>query len=61
MNTSLDIIKEDIYEKVSDIKDENVLKAIKTLVDNLHNSIDEDVTETRDLNGYIKEWVKNMN
>lgn len=61
MNTSLDIIKEDIYEKVSDIKDENVLKAIKTLVDNLHNSIDEDITETRDLNGYIKEWVKNMN
>jgi len=61
MDTSLDIIKEDIYEKVSDIKDENVLKAIKTLVDNLHNSIDEDITETRDLNGYIKEWVKNMN
>ncbi len=60
MQTSLDTIKEDIYDKVSEIKDERVLKAIKTLIDNLYHSLDEEVTETIDLNYYIKEWVKSI-
>lgn len=60
MQTSLDTIKEDIYDKVSEIKDERVLKAIKTLIDNLYHSLDEEVTETVDLNNYIKEWVKSI-
>lgn len=60
MQTSLDLIKQDIYDKVSDIDDENVLNAIKTLIENLQKKLDDNITQTRDVNGYIKEWVKSM-
>lgn len=62
MTTSIeiDILKENIYEKVSEIKDETVLTAINTIIDNLNtNSIDK-ATEKRDLTSYIKEWAKSM-
>jgi len=61
MIAEIDTIKEDIYDIVAEIDDENVLLAIKTIIQNIHsNTIDEDVTDKRDLIGYIKEWVKNM-
>ena len=60
MQTSLDLIKQDIYDKVSDIDDDNVLNAIKTLIENLQKKLDDNITQTRDVNGYIKEWVKSM-
>ncbi|WP_075344235.1 hypothetical protein [Tenacibaculum agarivorans] len=61
MIAEIDTIKEDIYDIVAEIDDENVLLAIKTIIQNIHsNTIDEDVTDKRDLVGYIKEWVKNM-
>lgn len=60
-STEIDIIKENIYEKVSDIEDKNVLQAINTLIDNLNtNSSTNKDTKKRDLTGYIKEWAKNM-
>ncbi|WP_408040821.1 hypothetical protein [Tenacibaculum amylolyticum] len=61
MIAEIDTIKEDIYDIVAEIEDENVLIAIKTIISNIHaNSINDDVTDKRDLTGYIKEWVKNM-
>ena len=61
MIAEIDTIKEDIYDIVAEIDDENVLLAIKTIIQNIHsNTIDSDVTDKRDLVGYIKEWVKNM-
>ncbi len=55
-----DTLKENIYEKISNIKDGKVLVAINTIIDNLEiSSIDKD-TEKRDLTGYIKEWAKNI-
>lgn len=60
-STEIDIIKENIYEKLSDIEDKNVLQAINTLIDNLNtNSSTNKDTKKRDLTGYIKEWAKNM-
>lgn len=61
MQISLDILKEDIYEKVAEIEDENVLIAIKTLIENIHISKENSYTEKQDFNLYIKEWLKNMN
>ncbi|SNR14602.1 MULTISPECIES: hypothetical protein [Tenacibaculum] len=61
MIAEIDTIKEDIYDIVAEIDDENVLLAIKTIIQNIHsNTKDNDVTDKRDLVGYIKEWVKNM-
>ncbi|WP_299623317.1 hypothetical protein [uncultured Tenacibaculum sp.] len=61
MIAEIDTIKEDIYDIVAEIDDENVLLAIKTIIQNIHsNTIDSDVTDKRDLVGYIKEWVKDM-
>ncbi len=61
MIAEIDTIKEDIYDIVAEINDENVLLAIKTIIQNIHsNTIDTDVTDKRDLVGYIKEWVKDM-
>ncbi len=61
MLAEIDTIKEEIYDIVAEIDDENVLQAIKTIITNIHsNIIDDDVTDKRDLTGYIKEWVKNM-
>ncbi|RKF04816.1 hypothetical protein C8N26_0209 [Tenacibaculum lutimaris] len=58
MTTDIDTLKDALYEKIADIQDENVLKAIHTLVDNI--STEEVIIEKRDLTGYIKEWVKSM-
>ena len=56
----IDSLKEDIYDKIADINDENVLLAINTIIDNLDtSSIDKD-TYKRDLTGYVKEWVKSF-
>lgn len=61
MNIDVDVLKEDLYDKIAEINDENVLRAIHTLVDNMRNeTFEEATTEKRDLTGYIKEWVKNM-
>ena len=56
----IDTLKEEIYDKIAEIKDENVLLAINTIIDNLDtSSIDKD-THKRDLTGYVKEWVKSF-
>lgn len=61
MTTEIDTLKDALYDKIADIHDENVLKAIHTLVDNIKNEVfEEATTEKIDLTGYIKEWVKNM-
>ncbi|TCI90193.1 hypothetical protein [Tenacibaculum sp. M341] len=61
MISEIDTIKEDIYDIVAEINDENVLLAVKTIIENIRsNALDEDTTDKRDLTGYIKEWVKNM-
>nr|WP_299031160.1 hypothetical protein [uncultured Tenacibaculum sp.] len=61
MTTDIDTLKDALYEKIADIQDENVLRAIHTLVDNISTGeLEEAVTEKRDLTGYIKEWVKSM-
>ena len=61
MTTEIDILKDALYDKIADIQDENVLKAINTLVDNIKNeAFEEASTEKIDLTGYIKEWVKSM-
>ena len=61
MNVTTDLLKDYIYDKIADIEDENVLEAIKTLIDNLQVMSEDSVTEKKDFNSYIKEWVKDMN
>ncbi len=60
MITSIDAIKQDIYDRIEDIDNETVLIAIKTLIQNIDTESIDQVTDKRDLTGYIKEWVKNM-
>ena len=60
MNVTTDLLKDYIYEKIADIDDENVLEAIKTLIDNLQVMSEDSFTEKEDFNSYIKEWVKDM-
>ncbi|TCP23572.1 hypothetical protein EV195_10841 [Tenacibaculum skagerrakense] len=60
MLAEIDTIKEEIYDIVAEIDDENVLQAIKTIITNIHSKTIDQVTDKRDLTGYIKEWVKNM-
>lgn len=61
MTIEIDTLKDALYDKIADIQDENVLRAINTLVDSIKKEgLDEAYTEKRDLTGYIKEWVKNM-
>ncbi|MDE0534811.1 hypothetical protein [Tenacibaculum sp. L6] len=61
MTTDIDTLKDALYEKIADIQNENVLRAIHTLVDNISTEeLEEAITEKRDLTGYIKEWVKSM-
>lgn len=61
MNVTTDLLKDYIYDKIADIEDENVLEAIKTLIDNLQVMSEDSFTEKKDFNSYIKEWVKDMN
>jgi len=58
--TEIDVLKENIYEIVADIKDEKVLIAIKTIIDNLETNTLYKDTIKRDLGGYIKEWAKSI-
>lgn len=58
MTTNIDVLKDDLYEKIAEINDEEILVAIKTLIDNVRT--DEAVTTKRDLTGYIKEWAKSI-
>lgn len=60
MTTTADAIKENIYDKIAEINDENILIAIQTLIDNIEINSLNSVTEKEDFAGYIKEWVKNM-
>ncbi|MFD2568770.1 hypothetical protein [Pseudotenacibaculum haliotis] len=56
-----DLLKDYIYERISDIDDENILMAIKTLIDNINSTPEDHITEKEDFNSYIKEWLKDMN
>lgn len=56
----IDTLRENIYEKVSEIKDEKVLLAINTIIDNLDTNTFDKYTLKKDFSGYIKEWVKNI-
>ncbi|MFD0993505.1 hypothetical protein [Tenacibaculum geojense] len=60
MTTEVDTIKDTIYDKIAEINDENVLNAIKILIDNIETQSINQITDKRDLTGYIKEWVKSM-
>lgn len=58
-------LKKNIFERINQIDDLNKLNAIQTILNTLENeqlSIDEvnNVLETEDFSGYIKEWLKNM-
>jgi hypothetical protein len=58
-------LKKNILERINQIEDLNKLNAIQTILNTLENeqlSIDEvnNVLETEDFSGYIKEWLKNM-
>ncbi len=61
MNVTTDVLRDYIYDKISEIEDEDILKAIKTLIDNLQVMDENTLTEKVDFNSYIKEWVKDMN
>ena len=61
MNITTDLLKDYIYEKIADIEDENILTAIKTLIDNLHLNSEDSFTDKKDFNLYIKKWLKDMN
>ncbi len=61
MTTNVDVLKDSLYERIADINDEKVLRAIKILIDNIKTEVlDEAITRKRDLTSYIKEWAKNM-
>lgn len=58
-------LKKNILERIDQIDDLNRLNAIQTILNTLENeqlSLDEinNVVETEDFSGYIKEWLKNM-
>ena len=61
MNVTTDVLRDYLYDKIAEIEDEDILKAIKTLVDNLQVMDENTLTEKVDFNSYIKEWVKDMN
>ncbi len=61
MDISTDLLKDYIYDKIADIDDENVLTAIKTLIDHIQDSSEDTITEKEDFNNYIKVWLKDMN
>ena len=60
-----ELLKKNILERINRIDDLNKLNAIQTILNTLENeqlSLDEinNVIETEDFSGYIKEWLKNM-
>ena len=60
MTITIDTLKEEIYEKLAEINDENILFAIKTIINNLENDSIDEFTTKEDFSGYIKEWIKDM-
>ncbi|MGG8495282.1 hypothetical protein ACQY1Q_02595 [Tenacibaculum sp. TC6] len=60
MTTEIDVIKENIYDKIAEINDEKVLIAIQTIIDNIEKSTEDEITNKEDFTSYIREWVKNM-
>lgn len=61
MTTNVDVLKDALYEKIAEINDEEILVAIKTLIDNVQTEVlDEAITRKRDLTSYIKEWAKSV-
>ena len=60
MTTEIDVIKENIYDKIAEINDEKVLIAIQTIIDNIEKSTEDEITKKEDFTSYIREWVKNM-
>ncbi|TYQ00369.1 hypothetical protein C7447_101981 [Tenacibaculum adriaticum] len=60
MTIATDTLKEEIYDKLAEINDENVLSAIKTIINKLENDSLDKFTVKEDFSGYIKEWVKSM-
>lgn len=60
MIATVDLIKDNIYEKVSKINDENVLMAIETIISKMNSENIDSVTQKEDFVGYIKEWVKEL-
>jgi hypothetical protein len=55
-------LKKNLIERIHQIDDLNKLTAIQTILNTLENeqlSLD-DVLETEDFSGYIKEWLKDM-
>ncbi|WP_299161164.1 hypothetical protein [uncultured Tenacibaculum sp.] len=61
MTTNVDVLKDSLYEKIAEINDEEVLVAIKILIDNIQTEdAEEAVTRKRDLTSYIKEWAKSV-
>lgn len=58
-------LKKNILERINQIDDLNKLNAIQSILNTLENeqlSVDgiNNVLETEDFSGYIKEWLKNM-
>ncbi len=58
-------LKRNILERINQIDDLNKLNAIQSILNTLENeqlSVDgiNNVLETEDFSGYIKEWLKNM-
>ena len=60
MTITIDTLKEEIYEKLAEINDENILFAIKTIINNLENDSIDEFTTKEDFSEYIKEWIKHM-
>lgn len=58
--TEIDLIKETLYDKIADIENISILKAIQTIVESIEKRSDDFVTSKQDFNSYIREWVKNM-
>ncbi|PQJ21631.1 hypothetical protein [Tenacibaculum sp. SG-28] len=58
--TEIDLIKETLYDKIADIENVNILRAIQTIVESIEKRSDDFVTSKQDFNSYIREWVKNM-
>ena len=58
-------LKRNILERINQIDDINRLNAIQTILNTLENeqlSLEDinNVLETEDFSGYIKEWLKSM-
>ena len=60
MTTEIDVIKENLYEKIAEIDNVQILMAMQTIIENIEKNDEDQYTNKEDFTGYIKEWVKNM-